>query len=471
MSRPGITKKRLQILETQLQKENPVLVSTLQSLRTLDRVGHRTGLLPKDDSYAGRHSWWPMIAVLGTYSAGKSSFINWYLDGSIQRTGNQAVDDKFTVISYAPGEGVHTLPGVALDTDTRFPFFQISREIDRVAPGEGVRIDAYLQLKTCNSSKLKGKILIDSPGFDADSQRTSTLRITNQIMDISDLVLIFFDARHPEPGAMRDTLDLLVANTVARPDSNKFLYILNQMDMTAREDNPEEVVAAWQRALSEKGLTSGRFFSVYNPDVAVPIEDEALRQRFESRRESETKEILERMRTVSTSRSYRVVNGLEATARKLQDDADGVTDAVRRWRRRVLWTEGITLGAAVLGFFALSIEKGWWNGLAFSPPWWDDFASKPVYGIIAAALLIPLGIITHVFVRRFCAASVSDRLEEPVKTALRQNTRVARSVFIGGAAGWGKRNRAAVTAVIEDATGYIESLNNRYAGGQTDAVE
>ena len=57
---------------------------------------------------------------------------------------------------------------------------------------------------------LRGKILIDSPGFDADAQRTSTLKITDHIIDLSDLVLVFFDARHPEPGAMSDTLAHLV---------------------------------------------------------------------------------------------------------------------------------------------------------------------------------------------------------------------------------------------------------------------
>jgi predicted GTPase len=117
-----------------------------------------------------------------------------------------------------------------------------------VAGGEGGRSDAYLQLKTCPSERLRGRILIDSPGFDADRQRTATLRIVDRIIDLSDLVLVFFDARHPEPGAMRDTLSHLAANTIKRADSGKFLFILNQIDMTARGDNPEDVVAAWQQA-------------------------------------------------------------------------------------------------------------------------------------------------------------------------------------------------------------------------------
>src|SRR5207237_8605341 len=127
-----------------------------------------------------------------------------------------------------------------------------------------------LHVKTYPGGGVQGKILIDSPGFDADAQRTSTLRITNHIIDLSDLVLVFFDARHPEVGTMHDTLEHLVAQTILRPDSNKFLYILNQIDATAKEDNPEDVVASWQRALAQAGLTAGRFDRIIASDAPIP---------------------------------------------------------------------------------------------------------------------------------------------------------------------------------------------------------
>jgi len=44
---------------------------------------------------------------------------------------------------------------------------------------------------------------------------------------------------------MKDTLKHLVRNTLDRTDANKFVFVLNQIDTTAREDNLEEVVAAW----------------------------------------------------------------------------------------------------------------------------------------------------------------------------------------------------------------------------------
>ena len=286
MSGAGKTiKQRLKSLELHLNKENPVLVSAVQTYRQLDQVGRSLGLLDSEQSFATQISWWPMISVLGTFSAGKSTFINHYLGESLQSTGNQAVDDKFTVVCFGSEHGTQALPGSALDADPRFPFYQISNELEKVATGEGPRIDTYLQLKISPCEKLRGRIIIDSPGFDADSQRNATLRLTDHIINLSDLVLVFFDARHPEPGAMRDTLAHLVGDTIHRADATKFVYILNQMDTTARDDNPEEVVGSWQRALAQEGLTAGRFFCIYNPDVAVPIENEALRSRYESKRD------------------------------------------------------------------------------------------------------------------------------------------------------------------------------------------
>ena len=146
-------KQRLKNLELHLKKENPVLVSAVQTYRQLDQVGRSLGLLNSEQSFATQISWWPMISVLGTFSAGKSTFINHYLGESIQSTGNQAVDDKFTVICFGGEQGSQALPGSALDADPRFPFYQISNELEKVAIGEGRRVDSYLQLKTSPSEQ------------------------------------------------------------------------------------------------------------------------------------------------------------------------------------------------------------------------------------------------------------------------------------------------------------------------------
>ena len=140
---------RLQHLERHLQNESPLLVDAVKGFKELDRIAYRLGLLDRDQSYTTQIPWWPLVSVLGTYSAGKSTFLNSYLNYSLQNTGNQAVDDKFTVISFTNEGESRTLPGIALDADPRFPFYQMADELDKVAPGDGERVNAYLQLKTC----------------------------------------------------------------------------------------------------------------------------------------------------------------------------------------------------------------------------------------------------------------------------------------------------------------------------------
>ena len=67
---------RLQHLENHLEQENPVLLNTVQSFRELDAVAYRMGLFDPEQSYATQIPWWPLISVLGTFSAGKSTFVN-----------------------------------------------------------------------------------------------------------------------------------------------------------------------------------------------------------------------------------------------------------------------------------------------------------------------------------------------------------------------------------------------------------
>jgi hypothetical protein len=165
--------ERIEGLRAHLSNENPLLVQVIGSFQELDKVAYRLGLLSHDESFATRIAWWPLISILGTFSAGKSTFINQFVGMRLQETGNQAVDDKFTVICYSEDQAVRVLPGLALDADPRFPFYQISEEIEKVTAGEGGRVDTYLQLKTCPCEQVRGRIMIDSPGFDADEQRAS----------------------------------------------------------------------------------------------------------------------------------------------------------------------------------------------------------------------------------------------------------------------------------------------------------
>ena len=431
---------RLDQLEQHLATENPVLLETIKGFRQLDKVGHKLGLLADEDSFATQITWWPLISVLGTFSAGKSTFI-----------------------CYNQQQAAHALPGVALDSDPRFPFYRISDDIEEAASGEGARVDAYLQLKTTPSENLRGKILIDSPGFDADAQRTATLRITDHIIDLSDLVLVFFDARHPEPGAMRDTLDHLVSSTIKRADSGKFLYILNQMDTAAREDNTEEIVAAWQRALGERGLTAGRFYTIYNPDAATPITDDALRERFESKRDHDMSEIHSRMQQVEVQRAYRVVSSLENTARDIETKAvPALRGLLVKWRERTLLGDAILFGLVIVLYLS-------WNGLSLTLPFVT--AEPPVNWLITLALMFVVLLGAHFVSRNLAAMSLTGAVHKAAATihhrldlvsAFRKSTGFLYSIFLGRAAGWGPLTRRRLSKIRQNTDNYVQKLNDKF---------
>ncbi|NVK29499.1 MAG: dynamin family protein [Gammaproteobacteria bacterium] len=443
---------RLDQLEAHLKDENPILLDTVRSYRQLDTLARKLHLFDDEQSYATQVTWFPLISILGTFSAGKSTFINDFVGVPLQKSGNQAVDDKFTVICYGPSETPKTLPGIALDADMRFPLYGISDEIESVSSGEGRRIDAYLQLKTVRSEPIRGRILIDSPGFDADSQRTSTLRITDQIIAVSDLVLVFFDARHPEPGAMADTLEHLVSKTLERPDASKFLYVLNQLDTASREDNPEEVVAAWQRALASCGLTAGRFYTIYSKSAGQSIENESLRARFERKRDADYQEIMGRINDVQTDRVYRIISQLEHEAHAITErHVPKLMSLIAQWKKRVMIIDaiGVGLGAAFVGYQLL-------QGVSMGSP--------DVVGATALILLL----LWHFLARKVASNMTLKKIPQAAngvidyRAAFLRNTRAWRSIWFKSPAGWGRKTKRGLRDVITNAGDFVRSLNDSF---------
>ncbi len=455
---------RLGSLEQHLQNENPVLLKAVKNFKLLDQVGYNTGLLETDESYSMQISWWPLISILGTFSAGKSSFINSYLGVKLQKTGNQAVDDKFTVICYGEESAGKVLPGLALDADLRFPFYKISDELEKVEEGEGNRIDAYLQLKISDSDAVNGKIVIDSPGFDADQQRTATLRITDRIIDLSDLVLVFFDARHPEPGAMQDTLEHLVEDTIDRSDSNKFLYILNQIDTAAAEDNPEEVVSAWQRALSQAGLTAGRFFTIYNDDAALPFPTKELEDRFRKKRDVDMTDIMQRIDQVEVERAYRVIGALEKEARDIkQVHVPAVSSLLQKWSKRVLIADSVAFSILLLLVLFIAISMGWLVDLATLTL---ALFSSPISVLISIAVLLGVFFAVHFFFRNkvahYMLKAMKGTEQEKYVNAFKQSTRFYRSIFLKKPLGWTADSKNKITTVIEASAAFVQKLNDQF---------
>jgi len=458
---------RLELLQKHLETENPVLVSVVKRYRELDIIAQNMGLIEADESYATQISWWPLVSVLGTFSAGKSSFINSYLGvDDVQQSGNQAVDDRFTVLTYGGDSEVRTLPGIALDSDPRFPFYQISEEIESVAEGSGFKVDNYLQMKVVPSEKVRGKILIDSPGFDADEQRKETLKITDHIIELSDLVLVLFDGRHPEPGAMQDTLEHLVKGSQRRNDNSKFLFILNQIDTSANDDNMEDIVAAWQKALVQNGMSTGRFYVIYNERLATPVEDKAVWERYQNKRNTDYAEITKRMEDIHVERVYRIIGSMESLANQLEQQVvPQIQAAKQRWKKRVIITDLVLFIPIIIGVFMLTVLAGYWQGLNFNPP--EVIKSSSL--LKTAMITIPLIMLflLHLFIRNKMVNSVAKKLSSEdsfgnIEKAFRRNTRLRHSIFSKKPTGWNAKVRTKLDSIRSDIDQFVQKLNDQY---------
>ena len=181
-------KQRLRKLEAHLQRENPVLLQVVKSFRSLDNLAYHMGLLDRNESFATKVPWWPMIAVLGTFSSGKSTFINRYIGQPLQLTGNQAVDDKFTVVCFSSDDNHRTLPGLALDADPRFPFYQISKDIEAVGK-RLITLQQTLQVAKarCKNAACKKK---GQPWYIVNDEKlTAELKATEPLAPNQELLL------------------------------------------------------------------------------------------------------------------------------------------------------------------------------------------------------------------------------------------------------------------------------------------
>jgi hypothetical protein len=279
---------------------------------------------------------------------------------------------------------------------------------------------------------------------------------------------------------MRDTLDHLVTSTINRTDSGKFLYILNQIDTSALEDNPEDVVAAWQRAIGERGLTAGRFFTIYNQEAANPIPDAALRERFEGKRDADLAEIHERMEQVEVERAYRIVGTMEKTARGFPEKVvPALQQMIARWRKRTLIGDALVVLLIGAGLVALTHRLGQWDGVRLNAAWWDRLTASPTSIYFTALIALLLFLAIHFLMRRISAKSLKGAAERlgrqmdirgSLGDAFLSNTKPWRSIFSRTPAGWTRRNRRRIQGILDNADRYVQELNDRFTNPSGDTV-
>jgi len=139
----------------------------------------------------------PMVLLVGQYSTGKTSFIQYLLERDFpgMHIGPQPTTDRWQAIMHGPEE--RELPGNALASNPEAPFFALSRQFG----------NSFLsRFSGCEvpSDFLRGCTLIDTPGILAGKKQTEDRNyafedVVTWFAPRVDLILLMFDAHKVSP--------------------------------------------------------------------------------------------------------------------------------------------------------------------------------------------------------------------------------------------------------------------------------
>ena len=285
--------------------------------------------------------------------------------------------------------------------------------------------------------------------------------------------MVFFDAHKPEPGAIRDTLEHLVEKAVERHDATKFIYILNQIDVTADENNLEDVVAAWQRALAQKGLTAGRFYRVFSLTACAHIENEEAAKRLIEWREQDMTDLEQRLGEVETHRVYRVADALRHHCRHIEEMVvPEIRERLDDWRHFVLAADTAVLTVYAVALILLLLFTGSWDGFDYIPASFvttimGSVILKSLVGVAVLGSMVFLHFVFRRFARqRYRPAADEHKLEgfdvESLDRAFIKSTGTLRSVLMRSPSGWHVFNRRRLSSVFYRAGVFIKKLNDTH---------
>ncbi len=426
--------KHLINLENHFSASNPILHKASQSFQQLDQLEYNLGLIDDDETTATKCSWWPIVSFIGGFSTAKSEFINRYLSSKLHSS-----QHKFTVHQYTPQETNTTLPGTALDADHRLPFFQISQKIKSISPDTDNQVNSFLELKTLNCEKLKGKLFIDTPILNSTKDATVQTALIQYVLNMSDLVLVFTDFFEATPELIEDS----VKEIVSQQDSNKFIFVIDHSEISLDKNKSDEIIASWQRRLAELGIYTGEFI--------------VLSQN------SSLSEIDQRLANLENDRSYRVINSLENSVKAINDCyIPEVEEQLVIWKERANMSSLIILGFIVTLLIFAEISMGI-----------VDILFDPIIGpatlLILILILIPIHLMMAKIHAKFIIKNLKKRqkklnLTEDLAGLFEKSLTFWRIILpINESVAKNKKTRVKVHALIEQCKDMVQELNDQFS--------
>lgn len=202
------------------------------------------------------------ILLIGNHSAGKSSFINWYVEETIQKTGVAIETQGFTLV--ASGKKRETLLGNA--TVHLYP--QLKNLIDIQNSLEYVNTE----ITTSKQKQFSLITFIDTPGL-VDGDMKYPFDVNKAILwfgDISDLIFVFFD---PIGQALcKRTLNIV--ERLNEHHGNKIRFYLSKADEAGSDSDRQKVLMQIVQELCKRpGLNKAGFemLTIYIPTLQEKV--------------------------------------------------------------------------------------------------------------------------------------------------------------------------------------------------------
>ncbi|KAF6028038.1 hypothetical protein EB796_002719 [Bugula neritina] len=196
------------------------------------------------------------VLLIGNHSAGKSSFINWYVEEHVQRTGVAIETQGFTFVTS--GRKRESLTGNA--TLHLYPHFEPLRQT------EGVTDYLTTEISTSKQKKFSLVTFVDTPGL-VDGDMKYPFDVNQAILwlgDLADLIFVFFD---PIGQALcKRTLN--VVEELSAKHADRMRFYLSKADEAGHESDRQRVMMQIVQELCKRPGLNRTGFDM--PTIFVP---------------------------------------------------------------------------------------------------------------------------------------------------------------------------------------------------------
>ena len=297
---------------------------------------------------------YPMVLIIGNYSSGKSSLLNYILGMDEQLVGAAPTDSGFTLLLKTNGPKSETT-GSAVIGDQSLGFEDLKTF--------GPALEARLKLIRCNSSSEifpDGVILLDTPGLtdftSSDNElfnKQTSHSVITWFAERSDLILFLFDPEKPGGHEQQELLLSLLRNNL----EGKLRFVFSKVDRlrTVQDFVMTFGTLCWNLSKYYPKKDPPRFYTIFTPGKNGGLSDVAL-----SECEAQRSELLSQLQQVPIERADNIIKQAEDAAARVLTASLVTNEFLRRAGKQkarllaLMTAVAVVLSAAVLQIYFIT---------------------------------------------------------------------------------------------------------------------